>query len=127
MSRTHIHFQRESEFLAHETHIHGKAIIAGKALQANSRFAFLIFTCLFCIVSGTRPNIISLCSADVQPNPGPSSTSSSDSVSSLTGNMSTSILNSFSSGHNLSFEHYNIQSISSKLDLLHAELFYFDI
>ena len=41
--------------------------------------------------------------------------------------MSTSILNSLSTGHNLSFVHYNIQSISSKLDLLHAELFHFDI
>ena len=72
-------------------------------------------------------NIILLCSGNVQPDPDPSSTSSSDSVSSLTSNMSTSILNSFSTGHNLSSVHYNIQSISSKLDLLHAELFHFDI
>ena len=62
-----------------------------------------------------------------KPNPGSSSTSSSDSVTRSTSNMSTSLLNSFSTGHNLSFVHYNIQSISSKLDLLHAELFHFDI
>ena len=41
--------------------------------------------------------------------------------------MSTSIFSSLSSGHNLSFVHYNIQSIASKLDLLHADLFHFDI
>ena len=41
--------------------------------------------------------------------------------------MPTSTFNSFSSGHNLSFVHYNIQSISSKLDLLHVELVHFDI
>ena len=118
---------RDSEFLAHKIRMPGKAIIAGKASQANSRFAFIIFTCLFCVVFGTWLNIILLCSGDVQPNPGPSSTSSSDSVSGSTSNMSTSMLNSFSTGHNLSFVHYNIQSISSKLDLLHAELFHFDI
>ena len=33
---------RENEFLAHKTHMPGKAIIAGKALQANSRFAVII-------------------------------------------------------------------------------------
>ncbi|MCG7868583.1 MAG: endonuclease/exonuclease/phosphatase family protein [Candidatus Thiodiazotropha taylori] len=117
----------ESEFLAYKTQMPGKAIIPGKALQANSRFAFIIFTCLYCVVFGTWLNIILLCSGDVHPNPGPSSTSSSESASSSSSNMSTSILNSFSSGHNLSFVHYNIQSISSKLDLLHAELFHFDI
>ena len=67
-----------------------------------------------------------LCSGDVHPHPGPSS-SSSESTSDLSTNMSTSIFNSFSSCHNLSFVHYNIQNISSKLDLLHAELGHFDI
>ena len=41
--------------------------------------------------------------------------------------MSTSIFNSFSSGHNLFFVHYNAQNISSKLDLMHTELVHFDI
>ena len=68
-----------------------------------------------------------LCSDDVHPNPGPSSTSSSESVSGLSTNMSTSIFSSLSSGHNLSFAQYNFQSIASKLDLMHAELFHFDI
>ena len=72
-------------------------------------------------------SIVLLCSGDVHPNPGPSSTSSSESVSGLSTNTSTSIFSSLSSGHNLSFVHYNIQSIASKLDLLHAELFHFDI
>ena len=68
-----------------------------------------------------------LCSGDVQPNPGPFSSSVSDYVLSLSSNMSTSIFNSISFNHNLSFVHYNIQSILSKLELLHAELFYFHI
>ena len=68
-----------------------------------------------------------LFSGDVQPNPGSFSSSVSDNVSSLSSNMSTSIFNSIGFSHNLSFVHYNIQSISSKLELLHAELFHFDI
>ena len=68
-----------------------------------------------------------LFSGDVQPNPGPFSSSVSDNASSVSSNMSTSIFNSKSFNHYLSFVHYNIQSISSKLELLHAELFHFDI
>ena len=41
--------------------------------------------------------------------------------------MSTSILKSFCIGLNLSFVNYNIQSISSRLHFLHADLFHFDI
>ena len=118
---------QESEFLAHKTYMPGKSFIPGKSFQANTRFTFIIFTCFSCVVFGTWLNIILLCSGDVHPNPGPSSTSSSESASSLSTSMSTSIFSSFSSGHNLSFVHYNIQSISSKLDVLHAELFHFDI
>ena len=118
---------RESEFLAHKTYMPSKTVIPGKPFQANTRFAFIIFTCFSCVVFETWLSIVLLCSGDVHPNPGPSSTSSSESVSGLSTNTSTSIFSSLSSGHNLSFVHYNIQSIASKLDLLHAELFHFDI
>ncbi|MES9994334.1 MAG: reverse transcriptase family protein [Candidatus Thiodiazotropha sp.] len=41
--------------------------------------------------------------------------------------MSTNIFTSLNFEHNLSFVHYNVQSIFSKLDTLHTELFDFDI
>ena len=116
----------ESEFLAYKTHMPGKSFFPGKSFYANTRFTFILLTCFSFVVFGTWLNIILLCSGDVHPHPGPSS-SSSESTSDLSTNMSTSIFNSFSSGHNLSFVHYNIQSILSKLDLLHAELVHFDI
>ena len=104
----------------------GKSFFPGKSFYANTRFTFILLTYFSFVVFGTWLNIILLCSGDVHPHPGPSS-SSSESTSDLSTNMSTSIFNFFSSGHNLSFVHYNIQSILSKLDLLHAELVHFDI
>ncbi|MCG7883059.1 MAG: endonuclease/exonuclease/phosphatase family protein [Candidatus Thiodiazotropha endolucinida] len=41
--------------------------------------------------------------------------------------MSTNIFNSLHLNHHLSFVQYNIQSLLNKLDVLHAELFDFDI
>ena len=41
--------------------------------------------------------------------------------------MSTTIFSSINTSHNLSFVHYNVQSIFRKLDILHAELNDFDI
>ena len=119
---------RESEFLAHKTYMPSKILFLVNRFKQNTRFALIIiFTCFSCVVFGIWLSIILLCSGDVHPNPDPSSTSSSESVSGLSTNMSTSIFSSLISGHNLKFVHYNIQSIASKLDLLHAELFNFDI
>ena len=118
---------QESEYLAYKTNLPGKVILPGKSVRANTRFTLILVICFSCIVLGTWLNSLMLCSGDVQPNPGPFSSSVSDNISSLSSNMSTSIFNSISFNHNLSFVHYNIQSISSKLELLHAELFHFDI
>ena len=41
--------------------------------------------------------------------------------------MSDTIFNSLTLHHNLSFVHYNVQSIGSKLEILQAELLQFDI
>ena len=41
--------------------------------------------------------------------------------------MSTTVFNSFPLNHNLSFVHYNVQSILPKLEILHAELHEFAI
>ena len=63
----------------------------------------------------------------MHPNPGPSSTLSSDSLSSSSSNMSATIFSSLNTSHNLSFVHYNVQSILPKLEILHAELIEFDV
>ena len=66
-------------------------------------------------------------SGDVHPHPGPLSTTSSNSISSSSSSLSSTVFNCINLIHLLSFVHYNIQSIASKLDILHAELFEFDI
>ena len=70
--------------------------------------------------------ILLLCSGDIHPNPGPSSIASSLN-SSTSHNHSNNPLRSLNLSHNLSFVHYNLQSILNKLDILEAELFEFDI
>ena len=74
------------------------------------------------IVFETWLVIILLCSADVHPDPGPSSTSSTASSINFSLDMSQSLPDSLSLNHNLSFIRYNVQSVLAKLDILHAEL-----
>ena len=95
-------------------------------MRANSGFTLTIITCFLAVVLALWLSVTLLCSGDVHPNPGPSSTSSSDSSSSSS-SMSDAIFNSLTLHHNLSFVHYNVQSIGSKLGILHAELLQFDI
>ena len=52
---------------------------------------------------------------------------SSDSSQGSSSRMSFDIFNSFNLNHHLSFVHYNVQSLLNKLEILHAELFEFDI
>ena len=69
--------------------------------------------------------LLLILSGNVHPNPGPLSETSSNSSSDS--NFSIPILKTLNINHHLSFVHYNVQSILSKLDILHAELFEFDI
>lgn len=62
----------------------------------------------------------------IHPNPGPASVSSASSQRSSY-SMSTDIFNSLCLNHHFSFVQYNVQSITNKLDVLHAELLEFDI
>ena len=62
---------------------------------------------------------------NVHPNPG--STASTSSNNSSSSGMSNILFSSLDLTHNLSFVHYNVQSIYSKLEILEAELFEFDI
>ena len=82
---------------------------------------------LFAFVVATWLAVLLLCSGDLHPNPGPSLVSSTESLCSTASNLSSSILNSLTTGHNLFFIHYNVQSILNKLDILQAELSEFDI
>ena len=118
----------KKEFLAYKTCMHGyrKTVIMGKSLRENFAFTLIVVICFLAVNFAKWLSIILLCSGDIHPNPGPSTTSSSDSSSSSS-NMSHSIFNSLSLNHNLSFAYYNVQSIISKLEILHAELLQFDI
>ena len=104
-----------------------KRAIPGKSSKANVIFSFIVVHSLFAFVVATWLAVLLLCSGDVHPNPGPSSVSSTESLPSTASNLSSSILNSLTTGHNLSFVHYNVQSILNKLDILQAELSEFDI
>ena len=119
-----------SEYLAHIdcklSHCR-KKILLGKSTTANARFVSVIVTCFLVTEFAFWLIIILLCSGDVHPNPGPSSTLSSDSLSNSSSNMSATIFSSLNTSHNLSFVHYNVQSILPKLEILHAELIEFDI
>ena len=95
--------------------------------QANIIFTTVIANCLMCITFATWLSIILLCSGDIHPNQGPTSTSLLSSTGSSASNMSTTVFNHLSLNNILSFVHYNVQSVVSKLDILHTELFDFDI
>ena len=110
----------KNEFLAQNTCMHSyrKTIIMGKSLRASYAFTLIVAICFLAVHFATRLSTILLCSGDVHQNPGPSTTSSSESLSSSY-NMFDSIFNSLSLNHNLSFVHYNVLSIASKLEILH--------
>ena len=67
------------------------------------------------------------CCGDVHQNPGPSSSTYSESFMSSSSTASNAILDTLSQNHHLSFIHYNVQSLLPKLDFLQAELYGFDL
>ena len=119
----------KTEHLAYELCMHSncQTITQGKTFRANVRSSLVIIGIFIGIVFETWLAIILLCSGDVHPNPGPSSASSTASSINSSLNMSHSLLDSLSLNHNLSFIHYNVQSVFAKLDILQAELIDFDI
>ena len=105
-----------------------KTITTGKTITANANFFTLTLLCLFSFEFLFWLTILLFCCGDIHPNPGPSTTSSMSSLSeSSSSTMSDNIFNSLNVSHNLSFVHYNVQSILSKLETLYTELFEFDI
>ena len=104
-----------------------KRTILGKNYIRNSEFTLFLVQTFFISVSIAWLSILLLRSGDIQPHPGPSSVSSSDNSFNNLSSMSASILSSASLARHLSFVHYNVQSIKSKLDILASELSEFDI
>ena len=103
-----------------------KHLEPGQRAKENTK---LSATCIFILVTVDFILWIStflLCSGDIHPNPGPASVSS-DSSQRSSSSMSFDIFNSINLNHHLSFVHYNVQSLLNKLEILHAELFEFDI
>ena len=87
------------------------------SLKIMLSFSITIFT--YCFI------YLLFCSGDVHPNPGPL-TPASSSTSTSSSNLSISS-NPISLCQNLSIVHYNVQSIFPKLEVIHTELFDFDI
>ena len=94
-----------------------------KTVQYTKRNLTIFLT----TVVATWLAVLLLCSGDVHPNPGPLSTSSASSISSSSSSLSNTLLDALKLNHHLSFVHYNVQSIASKLDILQTELFDFDV
>ena len=94
--------------------------------RSNVQFSCKCLLLLLITVFTLWLTILLICSGDIHPNPGPSSIPSSLN-SSTSHNHSNNSLRSPNLSHNLSFVHYNVQSILNKLDILEAELFEFDI
>ena len=94
--------------------------------RSNVQFSCKCLLILLITVFTLWLTILLLCSSDIHPNSGPSSIASSLN-SSTSHNHSNNSLRSLNLSHNLSFVHYNVQSILNKLDILEAELFEFDI
>ena len=100
-----------------------------KVARANAQFSLFVVGTFMFIVFTTWFTILLLCSGDIHPNPGHTSNSSSSvtSLSTSSSSMSATVFDSLPLNHNLSFVHYNVQSILPKLEILHAELHEFDI
>ena len=103
-----------------------KHALPGKLYEENCRFSCYGFQLLFTIVITSWIGVMLLLAGDIHPNPGPSTVSSVSSVTHLSSSSSAAFNFSNLSNH-LSFVHYNVQSIVSKLDLLASELYEFDI
>ena len=103
-----------------------RLLVSGKMLE-NRKFSVKLLLILILSVLVTWLYIVLEKAGDVHPNPGPLSSSSSLSSSSLSNTLTGSISSNLNQFHHLSFIQYNVQSIINKLDLLTVELSEFDI
>ena len=108
------------------SHNYCKKSAIGKNHEANAKFMSYVCICSFTVILIACFSVLLLSAGDIHPNPGPSSSTTSVTTSSLSSIFST-LINSLNISHHLSFVYYNVQSLASKLNVLHAELFHFDI
>ena len=101
-----------------------KRVLASTKSISNSLFSKILILIILVADFSMWLSILLLYCGDIHPHPGPFSSSSDSFDSSNTPGPSFS---SISLNQNLSFVHYNVQSIVNKLDILHAELLDFDI
>ena len=119
---------RGSGYLAsHAVKLNAQRIIIVKTYSENVSLSCRVINTILIVCFVTWLYILLLCSGDVHPNPGPTSSASNDSFSSLSSNMSDLLHEMLNQNHHLSFVHYNVQSLLPKIDLLQAELQNFDI
>ena len=107
------------------SHNYCKKLSIGKNHEANAKFMSYVYICSFTVMLIAWLSVLLLSAGDIHQNPGPSSSATSFTTSSLS-SISSTFINSVNISHHLSFVHYNVQSLVSKLDVLHAELFHFD-
>ena len=119
---------KQNEYVANNiiNHNYCKNLTQGKNHEANAKFMLYVYICSFTVMLIAWLSVLLLSAGDIHPNPGPSSSISSVTTSSISG-ISSTFINSLNISHHLSFVHYNVQSLASKLDVLHAELLHFDI
>ena len=104
---------------------HHKKIAFSTTVASNVTFFRHITYTSFCVIAYAWLHIFLAKCGDIEPNPGPLNSNTSQSSLSLLNSLNTSRSLDFSLG--LSIIHYNVQSLRPKLDLLTAELLNFDI
>ena len=107
-------------------HYCSKAVIKGKHYMSNVVFTNILILLLITAISGTWTYSLLLCCCVIHPHP-PVSSTSTLSIDSSMSNSSCSMTDNLNRSHHLSFVHYNVQSISSKLNIIYSELLDFDI
>lgn len=121
---------REENVAAEKASCHflSKRLVMGNAYEKNISFTYNVAAFLFMLVLVTWLRALLVESGNVHPNPGPYSPSSTATTSSLDLSHESGLISrTVNLAHHLSFVHYNIQSISTKLDILSTELSEFDI
>ena len=108
-------------------HYCSKAVINGKHYMSNVVFTTILILLVITTIIATWTYSLLLCCGDIHPHPGPVSSTPTLSINSSMSNSSCSMTDNLNLSHHLYFVHYNVQSISSILDINYNELLDFDI
>lgn len=117
---------QDSENLATKVHLQSclKKSQAGTKMRSNIDWSVNFALSFIFVILAYWLVLLLFLSGDIHPNPGPSTPPSPSST--ISSNFSI-VPNLSSLSQNLSIMHYNVQSIFSKLEVLHTELIDFDI